>query len=807
MRRTYTSVFILLLFVSYNLNFAQDSTIVGPGVVYYHDEIIEGGPWNFDILKIDLSNPFLHIESVKANDNLFSFERMSSASKRYDKEGHKVVGAINGDFYNTSTGEPTNIQIVNGQVIYKPIDRVVFALDEFKNPLIDIFDYSDDLILGSTSYSVANLNQTYESTKLNLYNSFYGSTSKAPSGTKEITFRPINSWAVNDTMLCIITKSDSTGNTALAKGYSVISGSKSNAAYLADVQVGDTIKLFVKVIPSLTKLTQAVGGNVRLVTNGVVNNDNGDRHPRTAVGFSKDSLTLYFITVDGRQAGWSVGMSYYELGTYMKNKWNVYQGINLDGGGSTTMVVRGEVKNRPSDGGGERSVANGLLLISTAPTGPLARISISPNNIYLIKGGTAKFSAKAFDEYYNPLTISGTLAWSCDSKLGAIDATGNLTTSTSSENGYVYVQLDSIRDSVLVRISSVTTIDLTPDPVVLQIDQTQQMTPTAYDAYGNVVEIANSGYQWSIIGNVGSISTSGLFKAENSGEGKIIAKYEDAADTVDVKVGVEQYFILDEFSGGRTYTLSGTKIDLTACAFTIDHDKFVSVPSSGRLDYSLTTGGTSTLNMTSDIPISGTPEAIGVYVYGDGKGHWLRCELKDKNNNKFLLDLTPASPGIDWTDEWKYLEVALENAVPGWANPSAVLTFPITVLRIYLAETSDTKKDKGTLYFDDLKVHFIATDVNDKQGILRPDKFELKQNYPNPFNPNTVIEYSVAKTSNVEVSVYNVLGEKVEMLINKEHSPGNYKVEWKAGNHSSGIYICKLTADAVSLSRKMQLVK
>ncbi|RJP73567.1 MAG: T9SS C-terminal target domain-containing protein [Ignavibacteriales bacterium] len=806
MNKFYISTLILFLFF-YNPYFAQDSTIVGPGVVYYHDEIIEGGPWNFDILKIDLTNPFLHIESVKANDNLFSFERMSSASKRYDKEGHKVIGAINGDFYNTSTGEPTNIQIVNGQVIYKPIDRVVFALDEFNNPLIDIFNYSAQLILDDNSYSIPNLNQTFSSSSLNLFNSFYGSVSRTPSGTKEITFQPINNWMINDTMMCIVTKSDSTGNTSLPKGFSVISGNKTIAPYLGSVQVGDTIKLLVKVNPSVTKLTQAVGGNVRLVTNGVVNNDNGDRHPRTAVGFSQDSLTLYFVTVDGRQAGWSVGMSYYELGSYMKNKWNVYQGINLDGGGSTTIVVRGEVKNRPSDSGGERSVANGLLLISSAPTGPLAHVLISPRNLYLIKGGSAKFSAKAYDEYYNPLTISGTLNWGCDSKLGTIDATGNLTTTAVSENGYVYVQLDTIKDSVLVLISSVTKIDLTPDPVVLQVGQTQQMTAKAYDAYGNVVQISTNGYAWSVEGNVGSINTTGLFTAENTGEGKIIVKYEDASDTVEVKIGVEQYFILDDYSGGRTYTLSGTKIDLTACAFTIDHSKYVSIPSSGRLDYSLTTGGTSTLNMTSDIPISGTPEAIGVNVYGDGKGHWLRCELKDKNNNKFLLDLTPATPGIDWTNEWKYLEVELANAIASWANPSAVLTFPISITKIYLAETSDTKKDQGSIYFDDLKVHFIATDVENEQGKIVPDKYDLKQNYPNPFNPNTLIEYSVAKTSNIELSVYNVLGEKLDMLINKEHSPGNYKIEWNAGKYSSGIYICKLSAGDISLSRKMQLIK
>jgi exopolysaccharide biosynthesis protein len=84
-----------------------------------------------------------------------------------------------------------------------------------------------------------------------------------------------------------------------------------------------------------------------------------DIHPRTAVGFSQDSTKLYFFTVDGRQPGYSVGMSLEELASYMLG-WGVYQGVNLDGGGSTTMVVRNIVVNSPSDPEGERCLCFGL---------------------------------------------------------------------------------------------------------------------------------------------------------------------------------------------------------------------------------------------------------------------------------------------------------------------------------------------------------------------------------------------------------------------------------------------------------------
>ncbi|MBN1637426.1 MAG: S8 family peptidase, partial [Ignavibacteriales bacterium] len=69
-----------------------------------------------------------------------------------------------------------------------------------------------------------------------------------------------------------------------------------------------------------------------------------------------------------------------------------------------------------------------------------------------------------------------------------------------------------------------------------------------------------------------------------------------------------------------------------------------------------------------------------------------------------------------------------------------------------------------------------------------PSEFVLKQNYPNPFNPITNIEYSVATTGNVKIIIYNILGEKIEELTNKIHSPGEYKINFVATNLSSGVY-------------------
>ena len=88
------------------------------------------------------------------------------------------------------------------------------------------------------------------------------------------------------------------------------------------------------------------------------------RHPRTAVAFSDDFL--YFVVVDGRNSEYSVGMTLDELGEFVRDTLGAEWGLNLDGGGSSTMWVNGVVENRPSDGW-ERPVPDGLMMVAVEP--------------------------------------------------------------------------------------------------------------------------------------------------------------------------------------------------------------------------------------------------------------------------------------------------------------------------------------------------------------------------------------------------------------------------------------------------------
>jgi hypothetical protein len=77
---------------------------------------------------------------------------------------------------------------------------------------------------------------------------------------------------------------------------------------------------------------------------------------------------------------------------------------------------------------------------------------------------------------------------------------------------------------------------------------------------------------------------------------------------------------------------------------------------------------------------------------------------------------------------------------------------------------------------------------------IQPNDFSLFQNYPNPFNPSTKIEYTLPAESNVKISVFNILGEKVAELINTQMSAGVHTINFNAGSLASGIYIYRIEA-------------
>jgi hypothetical protein len=178
----------------------------------------------------------------------------------------------------------------------------------------------------------------------------------------------------------VVTWSAPAGERELPPGAGLLAGTGKGAEFLSrNVEQGDTISVFLGYNLQLPGVHHVLGGAGRILAGGRDVSDSmavvegikpsflSARHPRTFVAINRDTTRVFLCTVDGRQTS-SIGMTFGEMADFLQDI-GAWDGINLDGGGSTTMVIRGAVVNSPSDPSGERPVANSLHVI--APGFPL----------------------------------------------------------------------------------------------------------------------------------------------------------------------------------------------------------------------------------------------------------------------------------------------------------------------------------------------------------------------------------------------------------------------------------------------------
>lgn len=88
-----------------------------------------------------------------------------------------------------------------------------------------------------------------------------------------------------------------------------------------------------------------------------------------------------------------------------------------------------------------------------------------------------------------------------------------------------------------------------------------------------------------------------------------------------------------------------------------------------------------------------------------------------------------------------------------------------------------------------------------------PKEIDLYQNYPNPFNPGTIIEYKLAKRQQVKLQIFNILGQEIALLVDEIQNVGSYKINWKPGKVTSGVYFYRLTTPSQVITKKMLLIR
>ena len=383
------SLIIILLASSLCITFAQEKGSITKEEVYQgiiHEKIInKKDRLVINILSIDLKNKSYEIDAVKAHNLLGSKETTSSLSARLNKEGVHVIAAVNADFWEPN-GEIVNNMISNG-IFVKAIsghsdiksNRIFsqFALTRNDKPLIERFDFNGKIFFkDGTEAAIRRINSRTDSSQITLYNFYQGKETPKAAGSRnyyETELLPAGS--IGDTLLLKAGSRPSlSGETLIPSGGYVLSSNNEEARLLEQkISNDDTLKVLLSLLPNYGRIFALTGGIPLIVKDGknlAAESDTLDgmkpsftvtQHPRTGIGISRDSTTLFLFTVDGRQES-SSGMSLKEFAALMIDH-GVYQGLNLDGGGSTTMVINGEVVNHPSDKSGERPVGSCLVVI------------------------------------------------------------------------------------------------------------------------------------------------------------------------------------------------------------------------------------------------------------------------------------------------------------------------------------------------------------------------------------------------------------------------------------------------------------
>lgn len=815
-------VLTLLFFVLSLSSFAQiqiDTVLsvpAGPGV--WHRKLVAPTiPWTFNVLQIDLRNSYLTMETAKANDRLAGYERTSAMAARNSYPGHAVIGAVNGDFYGGS-GVPISIQVRKGEVLRGASGQSTIGFSATNAPMLRIISLSSVVRRAGAAATISGYNQTRNTNQLVLYNSYMGTTTGTNAFGAEAIIRPVGEWLVNDTVACIVdTIVNGVGNITIPQGKAVLSGHGTSQTFLlSNIHKGDTVKVFQGIAPGLRRLRELIGGFPKIVFNGSNYVDQGfqeeggpshtyERHPRTAAGFSADSSMLYLITVDGRQTT-SAGMTLHELANFMIGL-GVHHGINFDGGGSTTMVVRGVVENSPSDGGGERTVSNALMVVSSAPTDTLARLLLNPKRYRVYRGETFSYFTHGIDRFGNPVgLVSGLLQYSVPSRLGVIDSSGRFTAALVPDSGFVRVRYRQFTDSAFVVIKSISRIILAPQTVVTDTSRTIQFNPKAYDWDGVEKTIPLQWYTWLCTNSaVGTVDTVGIFRGRAGGAARIVAGYLGVSDTADVAVQLGSgTALLDSMESLQRWTFSGVNIDTINSRLTIQNGISTIGLNSLKVNYRFVYDPAmqNFARLNTDIPVYGVPDSLTIDVRTDSSNHRVIFWVEDDNNEPFRF----------YTNRFVLPSAQFDRLTAATATPvgSGTFHYPIRVKRIEFQLGSGRVSGatyNGLIYIDNLRVKYPSGVSFIVPVDPVPTRFALEQNYPNPFNPSTRIRFSLASAGFTTLRLYNILGQEVTTLVAENLLAGTYEVELRAAGISSGTYFYRLVAGNSTATRKLLILK
>lgn len=676
-----------------------DSFPVTGGVTYEAKTLFSSQGWQkIHILRVNLTSENVDIDTIIGKGGL---SKRDSLSRMVQDNG--AVAGINGDFFIMATpSAPIGPQISNGKLISTPLNNMDMAsigLTFDKLPEILKLEFTGRLIAPDRSYyTVEGVNKIRNSyNNIFVYTPEFGTTTPKPgSGAPNLTFA-----TVKDNRIVSFSEGKTT---QIPQDGLVLMAWGDGANFLKTrFSVGDPIELDLQITPDISNLKMLLGGGAILVDNGnipkVFSHDVPGTHPRTAIGFTADKKTMIMAVVDGRQAK-SRGMSQQEMAQLMLSL-GAYNALNLDGGGSSTMVVKpfdetqAKVINSPSEGT-QRLIPNALGIFAKAPVGKVYGIKIVASSFNIANGGHRTFNVKAYDKNYNLVEIDPSdVTWSVTGDIGYFS--DNVFTAQKSGTAQVVAAYGDIQTTQDIKVLK--------DAVMLKIEPEKVHVNPGGKAVFNVYVTDSEGFKapldsidvkLNLVGEIGTINGLELTAGQNPSSGAVIAEFAGLKAGALVQTGY-QSVLLDDFESvqGKAFNAYPQYVkgsfDITSLPDPVYSGQF-----SGKLTYDFAEGtATRAAYLAYQNGGKTLPEGavkFGLRVYGQGQGEWLRAAVQDASGKETILDIAKS---VDWHD-WRWIEV---NLPAGKA--------PFKLKTIYVVETNPDKKTTGSIYLDDLTA-FVA---------------------------------------------------------------------------------------------------
>lgn len=633
--------------------------------------------------------------TVAYGDTVLKRATLSTMARGLEAQGKRVVGGTNGDFYVFATGQPLGLVVTDGILRSSASyhSAVGFRADGTAfvgtpNLLITATMLGERITVFGGVNKIRQV-RSVDGGGLTLLTRDFGETTQNTSAGVDVILRPVaedlgevisaeDSGAgfeltlsdmprIGGRVRCTVDQViEAAGDNPIPEGCFVLTmnakDDEGTLNMLRSLQPGDEVNIDITSEDTRwAEATEALGAMYRLLDNGQVGaNLNAERTARTAIGVKEDG-TVIFYTVDGKQAGVSVGATCAQVAMRLQELGCV-EAVGLDGGGSTTIGVTYpdknymEVVNSPSDGA-ERSNSTAIFLTTELKaTGEPGSLALSPGDALLLAGAQLSLSAGVLDTaYYSMGTASG-VTYTAEGA-GEVTPEGVFTADASSGSAVV----TGTGSGGVTGRADITVVD-TPDQIVvkneatggtisaLSLDPGETVSLTASSGWRNLLLQSQDGcYTWKCDEAVGSITEDGTFTAGTksaSGNLTVTAGGKTVAIPVNVAGHVKS---LEDMEGTETgFTSTDTA--------TAEIEKTLNNVRTGlqslKVDYD--TGEEGTAQLDARIAIPGGEHYLGLWVLSDGSGNNLTAVFENAGGEELLAPVA----GLSFTG-WKHVLVAI----------------------------------------------------------------------------------------------------------------------------------------------------